>query len=144
MTQTSILQHVRRLATQAPFVQKLGMTITDIGVGWVRSEILIRPELHHQQNGFIHAGVQATLADHSAGCAAATLTKSDIAVLTIEFKVNLLRPAIGERITCHAEVLKAGRSITVVEATVWAWQKDQSKLTSKATVTIANVAQPRS
>lgn len=115
------------------------MRLTDIQNGSVTSEINVDPKLHHQQNGFIHAGVQATLADHSAGCAAATVAAPNVTVLTVEFKINLLRPAMGERLTCHAEVLKAGKTLTVVESSVWAWQGTESKLVSKATVTIANV-----
>ncbi len=141
MTQISTNSRIRELALNAPFIQQIGMEIIEIGSGWITCEIVIQPEKHHQQNGFIHAGVQATLADHAAGCAAATVADSHITVLTVEFKINLLRPAIGERLTCRADVLKAGRSITVVESNVWAWQAEQSKLVSKATVTIANVTQ---
>ena len=130
---------IRNLTANAPFMQTLGMRITEIGRGWVTSEITIDPTVHHQQNGYIHAGVQASLADHSAGCAAATLVDENVIVLTIEFKVNLLRPAIGELLICRAEVLRGGRNVTVVESSVWVVRDEAQKLVSKATVTIANV-----
>ncbi|WP_152372193.1 PaaI family thioesterase [Pseudomonas aeruginosa] len=95
---------------------------------------------HAQQNGFIHAGVQATLADHAAGAAAATLVEEGQTVLTLEFKLNLLRPALCQRLLCRAEVLKAGRQVTVVEAEVFAERDGRRRLFSKATVTMAVVA----
>lgn len=97
------------------------------------------PARHAQQNGFIHAGVQATLADHAAA-AAATLVEEGQTVLTLEFKLNLLRPALCQRLLCRAEVLKAGRQVTVVEAEVFAERDGRRHLFSKATVTMAVVA----
>src|SRR5690606_41278773 len=91
---------------RANFIQDLGIRLTDCGPGWVEAELNILPR-HLQQNGFIHAGVQTTLADHAAGAAAATLVADGQTVLTLEIKVNLLRPARSARLLCHAEVLKA-------------------------------------
>jgi uncharacterized protein (TIGR00369 family) len=72
-----------------------------------------------QQHGFVHAGVVAAVLDSAAGYAAGTLMPADAGVLTIEFKVNLLAPAEGPRFRCDGVVLKAGRTITVAEATCW-------------------------
>ena len=99
----------------ASFVGDLGIRPLDCGPGWVEAGLDILPR-HAQQNGFIHAGVQATLADHAAGAAAATLVEEGQTVLTLEFKLNLLRPALCQRLLCRAEVLKAGHQVTVVEA----------------------------
>ena len=66
----------------------------------------------------MHAGVQATMADHTAGGAAATMIEPDHIVLTVEFKINLLRAAKGERLTCHSQVLKPGSRLIVVESEV--------------------------
>ena len=97
---------------------------------------------HLQQNGFIHAGVQTTLADHAAGGAAATVLVDGSTVLTLEFKVNLLRPARSERLLCRAEVLKAGRQATVVESEVFGYENGERRLYSKASVTMAVVPFP--
>ena len=124
--------------TSANFIQDLGIRLADCGPGWVEAELDILPR-HLQQNGFIHAGVQTTLADHAAGAAAATLVADGQTVLTLEFKVNLLRPARSERLYCRAEVLKAGRQATVVEAEVFGEERGQTRLYSKASVTMAIV-----
>ena len=125
----------------ANFVCDLGIRPLDCGPGWVEAAVDILPR-HAQQNGFIHAGVQATLADHTAGVAAITLVEKGSTVLTLEFKVNLLRPALCERLLCRAEVLKAGRQVTVVEAEVFALVAGERRLFSKATVSLAVVPIP--
>ncbi|MDD0843039.1 PaaI family thioesterase [Pseudomonas sp. Gutcm_11s] len=125
----------------ANFIQDLGIRLLDCGPGWVEAELDILPR-HLQQNGFIHAGVQTTLADHASGAAAATVLVEGFTVLTLEFKVNLLRPARSERLLCRAEVLKAGRQATVVEAEVFGYEKGERRLYSKASVTMAVVDIP--
>jgi uncharacterized protein (TIGR00369 family) len=92
-----------------------------------------------QQNGFIHAGVQASMADHTAGAAAATLMPEAKIVLTVEFKINLLRPAVGERLRCRADVVKPGKTISFVEAVVYALQNEEAKLVSKLVTTMTFV-----
>ena len=128
---------VKNIFKLAPYIQSLGIELVDLGAGWVETELRIRPN-HLQQSGFVHAGVQATIADHSAGAAAATLVPPNTNILTIEFKINLLRPARGEKLICRAQVLKPGRTITVVESTVETVHEGKRSLTSKATITIAN------
>ena len=71
-----------------------------------------------QQTGFIHAGVITTIADSAAGYAAWSMMPENSDVLSVEFKVNLMRPASGSKIIAHAQVIKSGRQITVVEADV--------------------------
>ncbi|MCT5384683.1 PaaI family thioesterase [Pseudomonas aeruginosa] len=111
----------------ASFVGDLGIRPLDCGPGWVEAGLDILPR-HAQQNGFIHAGVQATLVEEGQ------------TVLSLEFKLNLLRPALCQRLLCRAEVLKAGRQVTVVEAEVFAERDGRRHLFSKATVTMAVVA----
>ncbi|MBH9406557.1 PaaI family thioesterase [Pseudomonas aeruginosa] len=117
----------------------LGIRPLDGGPGGVEAGRDILPR-HAQQNGFIHAGVQATLADHAAGAAAATRVEEGQPGLTLEFKLNLLRPALCQRRWRRAEVLKAGRQVTVGEAEVFAERDGRRHLFSKATVTMAVVA----
>ncbi len=77
------------------------------------------------------------MADHTAGGAAATIIESDQIVLTVEFKINLLRAAKGDRLTCRSKVLKPGSRLIIVESEVKCENEGTSKLVSKTTVSIA-------
>lgn len=125
-----------------PFMNLLGIEAVSIAAGQVVTRVLVRDELR-QQDGFVHAGVAATMADHSAGGAAATLMRADQTPLTVEFKLNLLRPAVGRALVCESVVLKAGKTLSVAESAVFA-EDDQGdrKLIAKAIVTLAVVALP--
>ncbi len=127
---------LRAIFKQAPFIADLGLELKDAGSGWCETDLQIQPK-HLQQDGFVHAGVLATMADHTAGAAAGTLALDGDSVLTIEFKINLLRPAKGECLHCRGEVLKAGKNITVAESQVHCVCRDESTLVAKATVTLA-------
>lgn len=72
-----------------------------------------------QQNGFLHAGIVTTIADSAAGYAAYSLMPAGAGVLSVEFKVNLLRPARGKSFVARAEVIKPGKTLTVVRADVF-------------------------
>jgi uncharacterized protein (TIGR00369 family) len=134
-----ISDEVRRIFEQAPFIADLGVVLERVAPGECETSLRLEPR-HLQQDGFAHAGVQATLADHTAGAAAATLVGPNEYVLTVEFKINLLRPAHGERLRCHATVLKPGSRIDVVESEVWTEDGGDSKLVAKAMVTLAVLA----
>lgn len=79
-----------------------------------------------QQHGFFHAGVTAAIGDTSGGYAAMTLMPPDASVLTIEFKINLIAPADGERLRACARVLRQGRTITTVAVRVEAMKGGRS------------------
>jgi uncharacterized protein (TIGR00369 family) len=131
-------EYVREIFNKGQFIQDIGLTLKDMGHGWVETRIDILPK-HSQQDNIVHAGVLATMADHSAGGAAGTLLKKGQLVLTVEFKINLLRPARGDYLRCRAEVLKPGRTLTIAESEVYAVTGDESKMVAKATVTLANL-----
>jgi uncharacterized protein (TIGR00369 family) len=131
---------VEGIVSGAPFIKYLGIKLDDLGPGWCQTALPIK-EFHLQQDGFIHAGVLATLADHSAGMASLTLVPQNQIVLTVEFKINILRPAKGERLSCKAKVLKYGKTITVTESEIFMRNSAEEKLVAKATITIANVDQ---
>lgn len=134
----AISEELKRILDRAPFIADLGVRLDALGPGECTTLLLLQPR-HLQQDGFVHAGVQATIADHTAGAAAATLLQDGQIVLTAEFKINFLRAAKGDRLTCRAKVLKAGRQLTVVESEVFCAGPDTETLVSKATVTIAVV-----
>ena len=86
--------------------------------GLVEITLAYRKELT-QQHGYLHAGVVTTIADSAAGYAAYTLMPAGSEILSVEFKVNLLRPAKGVAFVARAEVIKPGRTLTVVRADVF-------------------------
>lgn len=134
-------QRTQALFTRAAFVQDLGIEMVDCGPGWCQAQMALSPR-HLQQDGVVHAGVQATLADHCAGAAAMTLVAPQETVLSIEFKIHMLRPAQGERLWCEARVLKPGRRVSVVEAEVYALHQEERKLTAKLIASMIATAPP--
>ncbi|HVN43352.1 MAG TPA: PaaI family thioesterase [Steroidobacteraceae bacterium] len=126
----------------APFIAHLGAELTGLGPGWCEARLAIQP-WHLQQTSVVHAGVLAALADHCAGAAASTQLAHGEFVVTAEFKINLLRGARGERLTCRAEVLKRGQALSVVEAVVQAEHGERRELVAKLNATLAVMrAQP--
>lgn len=92
----------------------LDARILRIGKGIVELSVRNRPALN-QQDGFVHAGVLATLLDSAGGYAALSLLPRGSRVLTVEFKINLTRPAVGDVIRARGSVRKPGKTITVCE-----------------------------
>lgn len=133
-------QEVERILAAAPFIQALGLEAETIAPGYCATRLAVRED-HQQQDGFVHAGVLAAIADHTAGAAGATLIAQGANVLTAEFKINLLRSARVKALCCVARVLKPGRTLIVVESEVLAGG-DDAVLLAKATVTLA-VVMPR-
>jgi uncharacterized protein (TIGR00369 family) len=123
----------------APFVNDVGIAMLDCGPGWCEASLVLESR-HLQHTGVVHAGAQATIADHTAGAAAITLVPAGYHVLTAEFKLNLLRPARGESLWSRAEVLKPGKNIMVVESEVYSVDGDKRVLVSKLTATLAVIA----
>jgi uncharacterized protein (TIGR00369 family) len=132
------LQELRAFFALSPFMQDLGVCPTGVGAGTVATALDIAPR-HHQHTGQVHAGVMATLADHSMGAAAQTLAPAGFWAITAELKTSLLRPGKGERLVCEAVVIKAGRSLSFTEAAVYAESQGQRTLVMKASATMALV-----
>jgi len=105
----------------------IGAELVSVVPGAVQISLPYRADLT-QQNGYLHAGIVTTIADSACGYAAYTLMPPNSAVLSVEFKVNLLRPAKGEEFLAIAEVLKPGRTLTVVRADVLANPKSERVL----------------
>ncbi|WP_426752795.1 PaaI family thioesterase [Myxococcus sp. Y35] len=135
------LQDTEAIFTAANFVTDLGIEPTAIRPGEVEARLVVKSR-HLQQDGVVHAGVQTTLADHTAGAAAYTVIRKGQRVLSTGFTVHLLQTASGEELRCKARVLRAGRRLIVVESEVYAVAAGTPRLASKATVTLA-VMEPR-
>lgn len=105
---------VRASFARQQVMKSLGIEIVRIGPGEIE---LTMPYAHAytQQHGFMHAGIIATALDSACGYAAFSLMPDDAGVLTVEYKINLLAPARGERFSFRSHVVKAGRTITVCE-----------------------------
>jgi len=105
--------------TRASFARQgimalIGATLERVEPGVVEIALPFKPELS-QQHGFFHAGVLATIADSAAGYAAFTLFPADAAVLTVEYKINLMAAADGDKLTAVGKVIRTGRTLTVCQ-----------------------------
>jgi uncharacterized protein (TIGR00369 family) len=123
----SFEREVRQSFARQSIMKLIGASLTLIEPGVVEITLPFRQELT-QQNGYLHAGIVTTIADSACGYAAFTLMPEGSGVLSVEFKVNLLRPAKGENFLARAEVIKAGRTLTVVRADVFALTEDKRTL----------------
>jgi uncharacterized protein (TIGR00369 family) len=111
---------------QQPIMNLMGARLVTVEPGVVEIALPYRADLT-QQNGYLHAGMMTTIADSACGYAAMSLMPAGLGVLSVEFKVNLLRPAQGESFLARAEVIKAGRTLTVVRADVFALAEDSER-----------------
>ncbi len=130
------LSLVREIFLKAEFIRSLGIELTSYGMGWCETRVNGTPVLR-QQHGFIHAGVLMTLADHTCGGAAASMVPEGRDVITVETKVSFLRPASGQNLLCRAEVLRAGKNLIFVEATVMVESEQGRTVAAKASSTLA-------
>ncbi|WP_329169904.1 PaaI family thioesterase [Streptomyces decoyicus] len=120
----------------------LGARITHIGPGRVHIVLPSRPEVT-QQHGYFHAGATSAIADSAGGYAAHTLFPEGTEVLTVEYKINLLAPAVGDRIEAVGTVLKPGRTLTVCQLEVFGVQDGQRKLVANGQQTLIRVTVER-
>jgi uncharacterized protein (TIGR00369 family) len=121
-------------AAQA-IMQTIGAVMTGVRPGQVEIELPYDSKLT-QQDGFIHAGISATILDSACGYAAFSLMPGNARVLTIEFKINLLAPAQGERFRALGRVCKPGRSLFFAEGELYAERDDSSKLVATMSATL--------
>ena len=116
----------------------IGASLTAVEPGRVVIELAWAKELT-QQHGFLHAGMVATALDSACGYAAFSLMPADAAVLTIEYKINLLAPARGQRFRMHGAVVKPGRTVTVVEGKAFAIDDGREKLVATMNATLMTI-----
>jgi uncharacterized protein (TIGR00369 family) len=113
-------ERVRESFRKQAFMGLLGASLSRVAPGEVDIELPFRADLV-QQHGYLHAGVTTAVADSACGYAALTLMPDDSAVLSVEYKVNLLAPAKGRRFIAQGRVVKSGRTVTVVRGEVLAF-----------------------
>ena len=105
----------------------IGAAIAEIAPGYCAISLVPRPELS-QQHGYVHAGVVSTIVDSAGGYAGFTLFPEDSSVLTVEFKLNLLAPAEGDRLVAEGFVVKPGRRLAITRGEVHAERGDKRTL----------------
>lgn len=127
MAQTDSLQRVRDSFALQGAMSTLGAQLTHLAPGAADISFDWAPGLT-QQHGFIHAGMLSAALDSACGYAGFSLMPEDAGVLTIEFKINLLAPAKGQRFRCEGRVLKPGRTIVLAEGRAFAIDGGQEKL----------------
>ena len=135
---TDYQERIRASFAKQGLMSTLGATLGTIAPGFV--EIILSPHAAiSQQHGFVHAGAVSSIADTAAGYAALTLMPPDRGVLTTEFKINLVAPAVGERILARGEVIKVGRTLTLARSEVYAQQGESRRLIAFLTATLMAV-----
>jgi uncharacterized protein (TIGR00369 family) len=138
MTPEEQQERVRSSFAKQGLMTTLGATLGSVSPGVVEIALSPHPAIS-QQHGFVHAGAISAIADSAAGYAALSLMPADTGVLTTEFKINLLAPAAGERILARGRVVKAGRTLTLAQAEVFANTGGQEKLIALLTATLMAV-----
>jgi len=120
---------------QQSVMSLLGAQLGSIKPGYCQITLPFRKDLC-QQDGFFHAGITSTIADSAGGYAAYSLMSADSRVLTVEFKINLLAPAQGDRLLAQGRVRKAGRTLTITLVDVFAVSMSGNKLCASMTQTL--------
>ena len=119
-------------------METIGARLTSVLPGEVEIELPFRHDLT-QQHGYLHAGVVTTVVDSACGYAAMSLTPPGGEVLSVEFKINLLSPATGDRLVARASVKRAGRNITVCAGDAFAVEAGREKLVATMLATMMTV-----
>jgi uncharacterized protein (TIGR00369 family) len=133
--ETGFEARIRASFSRQRVMQLIGARLERIHPGAVEIALPCRDDLV-QQDGFVHAGIVATIIDSACGYAAYTLARPGTGVLSVEFKVNLLRPAVGDWLLARAEVVKPGRTLSVVRGDAYAIRGEQRSHVATMTNTI--------
>jgi len=126
MTQMPGVAKVRREFDAQPLMSFLGAELTHVSPGECVIELPYRDELS-QHHGYFHGGVVGMLADNAGGFAGYSLMPDAASVLTVEYKINLMAPAVGERMIAEGSVVRAGRNLVVTRAEVYVLNKGERK-----------------
>jgi uncharacterized protein (TIGR00369 family) len=134
-------ERVQASFVQQQFMTTLSASLVSVKPGAVEIAVPFRANLT-QQNGFIHAGVITSVLDSACGYAALSVAPENADVLSVEFKVNLLSPAVGEKFVARGQVKRAGQTITVCAADAFAVTGEKEKLVATMLATIIARSRP--
>ena len=129
---------VRDNFSRQAFMATIGAEMISVGRGSVEIRFPFSSKLT-QQNGFVHAGAVTTIMDSACGYAALSVAPEEVDVLSVEFKVNLLAPGIGESFVARASVKRAGKRLAVCTADAFAIRAGEEKLIATMLATIMNI-----
>jgi uncharacterized protein (TIGR00369 family) len=118
-----------------PYMAHIGAKLAAVRAGYVEIHLGVRPELR-QQHGFVHGGAIASILDSAAGYAAFSLLPAESTILTVEYKLNFVNPAEGDVIVARGQVVKPGRTLTVVQADAYAKVNGAEKLVATSIQTL--------
>lgn len=136
-------QRLKERFSQQPFLDLIGAELGLVQPGLVEFRLPFDARLT-QQDGFLHAGVVTALVDTACGYAAFSMMAPHSRVLTVEYKINFVSPASGERFLARGMVLKAGKTITTCEGKVYAYQGEAEKLVAVMQATMIRVSEMES
>ena len=139
----SFIEEIRASFGSQSVMTLIGAKLGTIEPGIVEISLPYRDDLA-QQHGYLHAGIVTTIADSACGYSAFSLMPAGSEVLSVEFKMNLLRPARGLRFVARGEVIKAGRTLTVVRGDVFGFSDDRKELIATMQGTMMTVVRDRS
>src|ERR1700733_5401348 len=132
-------EKTRASFAQQGFMNYLRAEITVIEPGRCEIQVPFRSELS-QQDGYFHGGVSGAIADSATGYAAYSLTPPDTSVLSVEYKLNFVAPALGELLIARGQVIRAGRTLTVCRADVFIARRGEEKICATSLSTIMSLA----
>ncbi|MCH2513248.1 MAG: phenylacetic acid degradation protein [Dehalococcoidia bacterium] len=130
---------VRDSFSRQAAMHTLGAVLGRVAPGEVEIEMPYRADLA-QQHGYMHGGIITAILDSACGYAALSLSATDTAVLTVEYKVNFIAPAKGERFVARGEVLRPGATVTVCKGDVVAIEDGEEKLVTTMLTTLMFLA----
>ena len=139
MINPSFADDIKQSFAKQTIMGLIGAELMRVEPGIVEITLPYRADLA-QQHGYLHAGIVTTIADSACGYAAYSLMPPNSEVLSVEFKVNLLRPAKGDTFSAVAEVVKSGKTLTVVRADVFAIDEGRRDLIATMLGTMICVA----
>ncbi|MFE2638563.1 PaaI family thioesterase [Streptomyces scopuliridis] len=136
-----VRKRIRTSFDRQGLMSHLGARVSHIAPGRVHIVLPRRPEVT-QQHGYFHAGATSAIADSAGGYAAFTLFPENTEVLTVEYKINLLAPAVGDHIEAVGTVPKSGRTLTVCQLEVFGVQDGRRSLVAGGQQTLIRVNRP--
>ncbi|MFN7345189.1 MAG: PaaI family thioesterase [Betaproteobacteria bacterium] len=120
-------ERVRDSFARQAAMRLIGATLVEVGPGAVTIDLPVREDLT-QQHRYVHGGIVGMIADSAGGYAAFTLMPAEASVLTVEYKINMLAPATGERLEARGTVVKSGRTLSIARADVFGVANGEERL----------------
>jgi len=120
-------ERVRDSFARQAAMRLIGATLVEVGPGAVTIDLPVREDLT-QQHRYVHGGIVGMIADSAGGYAAFTLMPAEASVLTVEYKINMLAPATGERLEARGTVVKSGRTLSIACADVFGVANGEERL----------------